>query len=326
MARSVIPRYRAGAHMRWAFWKATANGHTSEPARSRAAVPPDLLRRVHRIEIRVRRLVNTVFLGEYHSVFRGRGISFSEVREYEPGEDARLIDWNVTARMGYPFIKQYVEERELNVVLAVDVSASSGFGSQRPKQDVAAEICAVLAFSAIRNNDKVALLTFSDTVEQFLPPRTGRQHVLRVVRELVLSRPRGRGTNIAAALIYLGHLLKRRSVIFVVSDFQATGYEAALRVLSRRHDVVAITITDPREMTLPSVGLLELEDAETGQRALVDAGSPGVPAAYTRRAEEAERVRDRVFQTTKVDRVDVRTDQSYVEPLIAFFKARARRG
>ncbi|MBI4497934.1 MAG: DUF58 domain-containing protein [Chloroflexi bacterium] len=311
--------------MRFAFWKAPASDPIPVVAPSRATVPPDVLRKVRRIEIRVRRLVNTVFLGEYHSVFRGQGIEFSEVREYAAGDDARLIDWNVTARMGYPYIKKYVEERELNVVLAVDISGSNAFGSERPKLEVAAEVCALLAFSAIRNNDKVGLLTFSDIIERFVPPRTGREHALRVVRELLLAAPQGRGTDIGAALGYLGHLLKRRSLILLVSDFLASGYETALRVLARRHDIVALTITDPRELTMPAVGLVELEDGETGQRVVLDTASPAVQAAYARRVREALDARDRLFQSTQVDRVDIRTNQSYVEPLIAFFEARARR-
>ena len=290
------------------------------------AVPLDLLRKVHRIEIRVRRLLNTTFLGEYHSVFRGQGIEFSEVREYIPGDDIRSIDWNVTARMGYPFVKQFVEERELTVLLVVDVSASGAYGSTgQSKIEVAAEIAALLAFSAIRNNDRVGLVAFTDQVEKYLPPRKGREHVLRVIRELLWVRPRGRGTDIASALAYVNRVQRRRSVVFLISDFLAGGYEATLRVTNRRHDVVAIAITDPREVELPDAALVALEDAETGALVTIDAGNPATRDEYHRLAAEMLRQRDRVFQSVKVDRVDVATDQSYVEPLAEFFKARTRR-
>jgi uncharacterized protein (DUF58 family) len=284
-----------------------------------------VLRNIRRIEIRVRRLINTVFLGEYHTVFRGRGIEFAEVREYDQNDDARMIDWNVTARMNAPYVRKYQEERELTVFLAVDVSRSGQFGSTRLKQDVAAEVCAVLAFAAIRNDDKVGLLTFTDQVETFVPPRKGREHALRVVRELLAGRARGAHTDIAAAIKFLGHIAKRRCVIFLVSDFFADGYERDLRVLAKRHDVVAISITDPRELTLPPVGILELQDAETGEQVIVDAASPAVRRAFADRAEARVAERTRLFHAVGIDRIDVQTDRSYVEPLIAFFKARERR-
>lgn len=292
---------------------------------SRAAVPPDVLRNIRRIEIRVRRLINTHFLGEYHTVFRGRGIEFAEVREYDTSDDARMIDWNVTARMNAPYVRKYQEERELTAFLAVDVSRSGAFGSARLKQDVAAEVCAVLAFAAIRNDDKVGLLTFTDRVETFVPPRKGREHALRVVRELLAGRARGTQTDIGAALRFLGHVAKRRSVVFLVSDFFAEGYERDLKVVARRHDVVAVSITDPRELTLPPVGLVELQDAETGEQVLVDAASPAVRRAYADRAAARIEARARLFRTVGIDRIDIQTDRSYVEPLIAFFKARERR-
>ena len=290
------------------------------------AVPLDLLRKVHRIEIRVRRLLNTTFLGEYHSVFRGQGIEFSEVREYIPGDDIRSIDWNVTARMGYPFVKQFVEERELTVLLVVDVSASGAYGSTgQSKIEVAAEIAALLAFSAIRNNDRVGLVAFTDQVEKYLPPRKGREHVLRVIRELLWVRPRGRGTDIASALSYVNRVQRRRSVVFLISDFLASSYESTLRVTNRRHDVVAIAITDPRELTLPDAALVALEDAETGALVTVDTGDPATRAEYHRLAAERLRQRDRILQSVKVDRLEVETNKSYIEPLAAFFKARTRR-
>ena len=290
------------------------------------AVPLELLRKVRRIEIRVRRLLNTVFLGEYHAVFRGQGIEFSEVREYIPGDDIRTIDWNVTARMNYPFIKQYVEERELTVMLVVDVSASGTYGSVGlSKSEIAAEVAALLAFSAVRNNDKVGLIAFSDGVEKYLPPRKGREHVLRVIRELLWLTPQGRGTNIASALSYVNRVQRRRSVVFLISDFLGSGYESVLRVASRRHDVIAIALTDPRELALPDAGLVALEDAETGETVIVDAGDAKLREEYRRLALDALGRRNYTLQSTQVDRVDIQTDRSYVEPLVRFFKARSRR-
>lgn len=289
-------------------------------------VPMEILRKIRRIEIRVRRLLNTVFLGEYHAVFRGQGIEFSEVREYLPGDDIRSIDWNVTARMGYPFIKQYVEERELTVMLVVDVSASGIYGSVgQSKIEIAAEVAALLAFSAVRNNDKVGLIAFSDRVEKYLPPRKGREHVLRVIRELLWLTPQGRSTNIANALSYVNRVQKRRSVVFLISDFLGAGYESTLRVASRRHDVIAVALTDPRELTLPDAGLVSLEDAETGETVMIDAGNRKLREEYHRLALEALRRRNAALQVTKVDKVDIDTDRSYVEPLVKFFKARSRR-
>lgn len=291
-----------------------------------AGIPVDLLKKIRRIEIRVRRLLNTTFLGEYHSVFRGQGIEFSEVREYQPGDDVRAIDWNVTARSGFPYIKQFVEERELTVLLVVDVSASGTYGSTgQSKLEVATEVAALLAFSAIRNNDKVGLVAFTDQVEKFVPARKGPQHVLRILRELLYLTPKGRGTDIAEALRYTNHLQRRRSVIFLISDFLTQGYEATLRVTGRRHDVVAIALTDPREESLPEAGLVTLEDAESGSMVVVDTGDPTVRREYHRLALEARVQRKGVLQSLKVDNLEVSTNASYVEPLAGFFKARARR-
>ena len=290
------------------------------------AVPQELLRKIRRIEIRVRRILNTAFLGEYHSVFRGRGMEFSEVREYVPGDDIRAIDWNVTARLGYPYVKQFVEERELTVILVVDVSASGNYGSTGPsKREIATEVSALLAFSAIRNNDKVGLVAFSDRVEKYVPPRKGRQHVLRVIRELLFLQPAGRGTRIADALGYVDRLQKRRSVVFLISDFLSEGYDARLRVTGRRHDVIAIAINDPRERDLPPAGLLALEDAETGEMITIDAGDVRVRDEYRRLADEIVRQRNSTLEAVKVDRVELRTDGGYVEPLARLFRRRARR-
>jgi uncharacterized protein (DUF58 family) len=291
-----------------------------------AAVPADLLPRVRRIEIRARRLVASVFLGEYHSVFRGRGIEFSEVRAYEPGDDVRAIDWNVTARMGTPFVKKYIEERELTVILVVDVSASSRFSTaETTKLELAAETAATLAFAAITNNDKVGLITFSDRVEKFVRPGKSRRHALRIIRELLYAKPDGSGTDIAAALTYLGRVVRRRAIVFVISDFFDDGYEAQLRATAARHEVVAITLNDEREATLPDVGLLEIEDAETGARATLDTSDGQVRAAYAERAGEIRARRRRAFAASGVDEVALRTGASYVEPLMRYFRARGLR-
>lgn len=298
----------------------------SGAAAQQQAIPPELLKRIRGIEIRSRRLVNSVFLGEYHAVFRGRGIEFAEVREYELGDDVRAIDWNVTARMGAPYIKKYVEERELTVILALDVSASEAFGSAgRTKREVAAEVGALLALAAIRNNDKVGLIAFSDRIERFVPPHKGRQHALRVIRELLYLRPQSRGTSIAGALEFMRRVLPRRSVIFLLSDFQDSGYETALRVLARRHDITAVTLSDPRELTLPAVGMIEVEDAETGVHVLVDTSDRRVRELYAVRAAGLREERRRILTSTAVDRIELSTDASYVEPLIAYFRRRAGR-
>ncbi|MBC7188341.1 MAG: DUF58 domain-containing protein [Calditrichaeota bacterium] len=289
-------------------------------------IPKEILKKVKAIEIQTRGLVNDVFSGEYHSVFKGRGMDFSEVRDYQIGDDIRTIDWNVTARMGHPYVKVFEEERELTVVLLVDASSSGNFGSvERMKGEIATEICALLAFSAIRNNDKVGLIIFTDRIEKFVPPKKGKTHVLRVVRELLYHRPQGTGTDIAGALEYLSRVITRRSVVFLVSDFISSGYEKALRVANKKHDLVALTITDPREVSLPDVGFIELEDAESGEVVLVDTSSAEVREMFQQRAFSDAEERARMFRTMNVDHVDIRTDQSYVEPLIRFFRMRAKR-
>lgn len=300
---------------------------TGAPATTDAppGIPPELLRRIRGIEIRSRRLVNNLFLGEYHAVFRGRGIEFAEVREYQEGDDIRAIDWNVTARMGMPYIKKYMEERELTVMLVMDVSASEAFGSdERSKREVAAEVGALLAFSAIRNNDKVGLVAFSDRIERYVPPRKGRRHVLRVIRELLYLQPEGRGTRIAVAVDYLRRIMHRRGVIFFLSDFQDRGYEPALRVLARRHDLTTIVLSDPREFALPSAGMVTLEDAETGRLALVDTSDRRVRERYAARAAALRDERRRLLSAMDIDQIELDTSASYVEPLIAYFRRRAR--
>mgnify|MGYP005725578749 CR=1 FL=1 len=289
-------------------------------------IPKEVLKKVKRIEIQTRGLVNDVFSGEYHSVFKGRGMEFAEVREYQVGDDIRTIDWNVTARAGSPFVKVFEEERELTVMLLVDASRSSDFGTHmQMKGEIAAEICALLAFSAIKNNDKVGLIIFTDTIEKFVPPKKGKKHVLRVVRELLFHKPQGTKTNIAEALEYMSRIVNRRAVTFLMSDFQDEGYEQAMRIASRRHDLIAITITDPRELEMPNVGFIEFEDAETGETILIDSSDASFRTSFAESASFSRTELEKAFHKINVDRIDIRTDRPYAEPLIRFFRERARR-
>ncbi len=289
-------------------------------------IPREILKKVRRLEITTRGLVNEVFSGEYHSVFKGRGMNFSEVREYQFGDDVRSIDWNVTARMGHPFVKVFEEERELTVMLVVDASSSGEFGSgERMKGEIAVEICALLAFSAIKNNDKVGLIIFTDQVEKFVPPRKGRAHVLRVLRELLYFQPGRKATDIGMALEYLTHVTRRRSVVFLVSDFLSKNFERALRVASRRHDLVAVHVSDPRELDLPNVGYIEFEDAETAERLIMDTRDPQVREDFAARVREEDAKREKFFKSISVDSINISTDRPYVQSLIHFFRLRARR-
>ena len=289
-------------------------------------IPKEILKKVRRIEITTRGLVNDVFSGEYHSVFKGRGMEFSEVREYQIGDDIRTIDWNVTARYGHPFVKIFEEERELTVMLMVDASSSGEFGTfERMKGEIAIEICALLAFSAIKNNDKVGLIIFTDKVEKFIAPRKGKSHVLRVLRELLYFKPEEKKTDIGAALEYLSRVIRRRSVVFLVSDFMSKDYEQAMRIANKRHDMVAIHMVDPRELELPNIGYIELEDAETGEEILLDTSDGQVRQLFAMETSNAMIQREKLFKSMNVDSIDIRTDQSYIEPLIKFFRIRARR-
>jgi len=289
-------------------------------------IPKDILKKVKRIEITTRGLVNDVFSGEYHSVFKGHGMEFSEVREYQIGDDIRMIDWNVTARMRHPFVKVFEEERELTVMLLVDVSSSGNFGTvERMKGEIAIEICALLAFSAIKNNDKVGLIIFTDTIEKFVPPKKGKTHVLRVLRELLYHKPRGSRTNISEALEYLTRIQQRRSVVFLVSDFMSKNYEKALQIANKRHDIVAITVTDPREYDMPNVGYVELEDSETGERIMVDTSILNTREQFNNIAMDNLRKRTKLFKSMNLDHIDIKTNESYVDPLIRFFRMRAKR-
>ncbi|HMQ50921.1 MAG TPA: DUF58 domain-containing protein [Anaerolineae bacterium] len=288
----------------------------------------ELIKKIRRIEIRTRRLVNASFAGEYHAIFKGRGIEFDEVRPYRPGDEVRTIDWNVSARTGELYVKRYIEERELTVMLLVDASGSGQFGTfNRFKREIAAELAAVLAFSAISNNDKVGLLIFTDQVELFIRPRKGRRHVLRLIRDLLAFQPTGRQTNLRLGLETLNHTLKRRSIIFLVSDFLASpdSYRSILQVSNRRHDVIAVTVSDPREQELPNVGLIALEDAETGQVQWVDTSNRKFRQAFAERVNELRLARERVFRKAKVDRINISTASDYVIPLTNFFEQRARR-
>lgn len=289
-------------------------------------VPAEILKKVKRIEIRTRHLVNTVFSGEYHSVFKGRGMAFSEVRNYQAGDDIRTIDWNVTARMGEPFVKVFDEERELTVILMVDASASGDFGTvEQMKGEVGVEICALLAFSAIQNNDRVGLIIFTDEVEAFIPPKKGKKHVLRVIREMLYFHPRRSGTDLGKALEYLNRVTTRRSVVFLVSDFLDTNFEAPLRVANRRHDLVGIALQDPREMALPDIGIVELEDAETGEGILVDFADSEVRDLFAQEAKRRGEDRESMFRSIGMDTVEINAGKSYVDPLMQFFRIRARK-
>ncbi|MGE3536277.1 MAG: DUF58 domain-containing protein [Candidatus Tectimicrobiota bacterium] len=289
-------------------------------------LPREILQQVRRIHLRTSRMVDSVLAGAYHSTFKGRGMEFDEVREYTPGDEVRTIDWNVTARRGQPYVKRYVEERELTVMLLVDLSASGQFGSvRRLKTEIATELCAVLAWSAIKNNDKVGLILFTDHIEQFLPPQKGRRHVLRVIREILYFAPRHQRTDIGQALEYLHRLSRRRTVSFLVSDFLATGYEQPLRIAQRRHDLIPISITDPRECTLPQVGFVVLQDLETGEQIVLDTASRAVRQAYQQQRRNAQMQRQRLFQRLGIDAIEVQTDESYIRPLMRFFRQRERR-
>jgi uncharacterized protein (DUF58 family) len=290
-------------------------------------LPRELLKRIRKIEIVTERLVRDRMAGQYHSVFKGRGIAFEEVRPYIPGDDIRFIDWNVTARMNEAYVKLFSEEREMTVLLVVDMSASGRFGSrQREKRDLAAEIAAILAFSAIRNNDRVGLIIFTDEVEKFVPPKKGKRHVLRVVSEILQFKEKSRSTALDVGLEFLGHVMRRKAVAFLISDFLApvASYERALRITARRHDLIPVTVSDPLEEALPDVGLLEMVDPETGGIVVFDTGGPEA-AAFARSARAAVEARNALFKRLSMDPIAVRTDKNYLPALTTFFEARARR-
>jgi uncharacterized protein (DUF58 family) len=289
-------------------------------------ISPEILKQVKRVELKTRGLVDALFSGEYRSVFKGQGMEFSEVREYIPGDEVRTIDWNVTARMNRPFVKRYIEERELTVVLALDISGSESFGTvSRFKSDVMTEFAAVIAMAAVRNNDRVGLIFFTDRVEHVVPPRKGKRHVLRIVRDLLAFVPKGKATNLRPALEYMQRTLRQHTVIFLVSDFQDEGYEHALKVLGRRHDLVAVTLNDPAEQSLPSVGLARMRDPETGEFLEVDTSDRRVRAAYAEHIAAELAARRRVLRRSGVDEIELTTDGSVIEPLLKFFRTRETR-
>lgn len=293
-------------------------------------IPRELFKKIRHVEVRTRGLVDDVFGGEYHSAFKGRGIEFAEVRPYQIGDDVRTIDWNVSARTGEPYVKLFEEEREQTLLLVVDVSASESFGSARAKRDLAAEVCAVLGFSALRNSDKVGLVLFTDRVERFVKPKKGKRHVLRLLRDLFAHAPEHRGTDLADALDHVLRVQRRRAIVVLVSDFlvpgaTAEGLAKQLRVVSQKHDLVAVRLVDPREEELPPVGLLRVVDAETGRAALVDTSSARVREDFAARAARRAARAEATLKRARVDHVTLRTDEDYVEPLSHFFRHRARR-
>ena len=285
-----------------------------------------ILDQVRRIEVRTRQVVDSTIAGRYHAVFRGRGLDFDSVREYVPGDEVRTIDWNVTARMRRPYVKRYIEERELTVMLAVDLSGSERFGTARRfKSELATELGAVLGMSAVRNNDRVGTLLFTDRIEHVVPPRKGRRHALRLVRDLLVFEPEGRGTDLGGAADYLRRMLRHHAIVFLISDFQDPNLERPLKLLARAHDVVAITIEDPSEQVLPDIGLARLTDPETGETIDVDTSDPVVRAAFQRTVETERNDRRRLLRRLAIDEIAIRTDEGYVEPLLKFFRARETR-
>jgi uncharacterized protein (DUF58 family) len=288
-------------------------------------VPPEILRQVKLLELRTRGLVNSLFTGEYASVFKGQGMEFSEVREYQAGDEVRSIDWNVTARMRKPYVKRYIEERELTVMLVVDLSGSERFGTRkRFKSELAGELAAVLAMSAIRNN-RVGAILFSDQIEHVVPPRKGRRHALRLVRDLLVFEPEGSGTDLAGALEYAGRMLRHKAVIFVVSDFQAPDLESALKLLAQRHDVIAVTVDDPSESALPDIGLARFIDPETGRSLDVDTSDDAVRASFAAAVAEETTLRRQLLRRLAIDEIPIHTDGGVVDPLIKFFRTRETR-
>ncbi len=286
----------------------------------------EIFKKVRKIEIKTRGLSNQIFSGEYHSIFKGRGMAFSEVREYQYGDDIRNIDWNVTARMNHPYVKIFEEERELTVMLLIDVSGSNEFGSRvQLKEDMITEIAAVLSFSAIQNNDKVGVIFFSDKIEKFIPPKKGSSHILRIIRELVDFKTENQGTDIAEALRFMTNAIKKRCIAFVLSDFMDEGYEDALKIASRKHDLIAVRIFDQREEEIPDMGLVRLRDAETGGQVWVDTSDKAFRREFAKQAAIRNRKMDELFIRSGVDMASVRTDRDYVKPLMTLFKKRGAR-
>ncbi len=289
-------------------------------------LPRELIKRIRRLEITTRKVVSSVLSGQYHSVFKGRGMAFSEVRQYQPGDEVRTIDWNVTARMNDTYVKVFTEERELTVMLLVDVSASGSFGSgERSKAELSAEVAAQIAFSAIANNDRVGLVLFSDRIEKVVPPRKGKSHVLRLITDILTTKPKGHGTNLNEALTYLSHVAKRKTVTFLVSDFIAQDYEKGLRIVGRKHDLVPVVVNDPFEEKFPALGVVDLEDPETGERMTVDTSDPRVRGRFQKFMTAQRENRNKIFKRLQLDSVELRAHEEYALALQKFFMARAAR-
>ena len=286
---------------------------------------PELIRKIQKIHIKTNHLVNDVMAGEYLSAFQGLGMEFAEVREYQIGDDTRAIDWNVSSRMGKPFIKVYQEERELTVMLLVDVSASGKFGTYRSKKEVSAELAATLSFSAIKNQDKVGLCLFTDSVEKYIPPKKGRGHVWRVIEEVLTFNPSQKGTDISSALEYLGSVLRKKAICFLISDFLSKNYENALRIANKRFDIIAVDISDPKEIFLPSLGYVEFEDAETGRQIEFNTGAYSFIREYEKIIKRHKEEKQRIFLSTGVDRINVSTDKPFIDEIIKLFRKRERR-
>jgi uncharacterized protein (DUF58 family) len=285
----------------------------------------EILKKIRRLELTTRRMVETAFAGQYHSVFRGRGMNFDDFRPYQFGDEIRSIDWNVTARMGEAFVRKYVEERELTVLLLVDISASGGFGSvSASKREVAAEVASLLAFCAIRNNDNVGLLLFTDRTELYIPPKRGRTHTLRIIREILFFEPLGHGTDLARPLEFINRVTTRRAVIFLLSDFQANNFEKPLSICGRRHDLIAVPIEDPGEWQIPPVGIVEVQDPETGIRSKIDFSNSEMRRVFARLADEQRKGRDALLRRNKIGMIPLRTDQDYFPALRTFFLRRQR--
>lgn len=286
----------------------------------------DLIKKVRKIEIRTRRLSKNIFSGEYHSAFKGKGMAFSEVREYQFGDDIRTIDWNVTARFNHPYVKVFEEERELTVILLVDVSGSGNFGTREQlKKDLITELCAVLSFSSLQNNDKIGLIFFSDRIEKFIPPKKGRTHVLRIIRELIDFKPEGQGTDISVALKYTLNVIKKRSIVFILSDFISKDFSEPMKIISKKHDTVAVHIYDKREEEYPNIGLITVKDAETGEIITFDTSVNSVRQNFRTWWNRKQESLKELLNSNKIDVINLATDESYVKPLINFFKKRGNR-
>ncbi|MBU0951455.1 MAG: DUF58 domain-containing protein [Elusimicrobia bacterium] len=290
-------------------------------------IPKEILKQIKRIQIRTGRMVNDVFAGQYSSVFKGRGMEFSEVREYQPGDEVRTIDWNVSARYGRPFVKKFTEERELTIMLLVDMSRSEKFGTKdKTKEEIAAEIASVLAFSAVKNNDKVGMIIFTDKIEKYIPPKKTITHILRIISEILYYKPENTGTDITVALEYLCRVQKKRATVFIISDFiDPKGYAHALRVAGRKHDLVAITLTDKREENIPAGYFYELTDGETGQRVVIDARNQDKVNEFIELARQERVKKEQLFKKSKIDFIPISTDKPYADPLLKFFYMRERR-